>query len=420
MSENIESQNNGAIVSSNKENELRQVTDALLNDTCTELAGKRTMSVPITSLAGLGASVSSLIPALRTVTGTATFNVQGLYTLANAGAGDVLKQAKDSLLWGALKTNSGASKMAKFQKVGSLDASTVTRLPINPSTMMMAVALHSIEVKLDRIEKTAQEIIDFLNAEKESEIEADVQILSGIISKYKLNWDNEQYVSSNHKMVLDIQRTALKNMRVYQKQVASLLGKANSIVTQNSVDSTLADLQKKFKYYRMALYTYALSSLLEIMLGGNYREEYISTVEFEIQQFATDYHNFFEKSMIRLQQLGNGAIGTKILKGLGTAGQAAGKYIGSIPTVSDGPVDEWLHDIGVRFSDTARQREKKAVQEFAMLGNPNTSILTDRMQDMIQIYNHTETICFDSERIYLVGESVEPEKAENAAQEVEE
>ena len=244
-----------------------------------------------------------------------------------------------------------------------------------------------------------------LVCEKESEIEADVQTLSGIISKYKLNWDNERYVADNHKMALDIQRNALKNMRVYQKQVSAMLEKKQFLVAQNNVDSMFADLQKKFKYYRMALYTYSLASLLEIMLGGNFKEEYISTVKAEVEQFAADYRDSFGKASIYLEQLGNAAIDAKVLKGLGVAGQSVGKFIGSIPGVQKGPVDELLQEKGVLLSDKAGALEGKAVRGFSALGNPETSVLTERMEDMIQIYNHTESICFDRERIYLVGES---------------
>ena len=404
MSETTELQSGGAVIPAEKQHDLRQVTEALLMDTGVDLAKCRTMSVPITSLASLGAAVSSMIPALRTVTETTTINMQGLYTLANAGVGDVLKAAKNGNFWGVLKPAEGKSKLAQLQQAGPISTSTVTTLPLDPAAMMMAVALYSIEQKLDKIEAMQRQIVDFLICEKESEIEADVQILSGIISKYKLNWNNEHYVAGNHKMVLDIQRTALKNMRVYQKQVSALLDKKQLFTVQNNVESTFADLQKKFKYYRMALYTYSLASLLEIMLGGNFREEYIGTVKAEIEQFAMDYRNFFEKASIRLERLGNDAIDSKLLKGLGAAGQAAGMLIGAVPGIRRGPVDELLQEKGARLAVKASRLEEKAVREFAALGNPGTSVLTERMQDMIQIYSHTERICFDRERIYLVGE----------------
>ena len=78
--------------------------------------------------------------------------------------------------------------------------------------MMMAVALFSIESDLANIAEMSQQIISFLEMEKESEIEADVETIMGIATKYKQNWDNEHFVAGNHKLVLDIQRTARKNM----------------------------------------------------------------------------------------------------------------------------------------------------------------------------------------------------------------
>lgn len=406
MSEAVKLQKSGAAAPAEMQNELRQVTDALLMDGGAAPARYQTMSVPITSLASLGAAVSSMVPALRTVTETTTVNMKGLYTLANASVGDTLKVAKNGNFWGAFKTADGKSKFAQLQQAGPIDVSTVTTLPVNPATMMMAVALHSIEQKLDKIEETQQRIVDCLICEKESEIETDMQILSGIISKYKFNWDNERYVTNNHKQVLDIQCRERKNMLVYQKQILSLPEKNQLLVAQNNVESALADFQKKFKYYRMALCTYSLASLLEIMLGGNFKEEYISEVKTEIEQLALDYRNYFDKASVRLEKLGSTVIDAKVMKGLGAAGQYVGKFIGTVPGVRRGPVDELLQEKGARLALRANGLEERAVREFAVLGNPETSIITERMQDMIQIYNHTERICFDRERIYLVGEPV--------------
>ena len=400
----IKSVDSGASIPYEDQNILNQATDdAVHMDIEVDLLKYKNMSVPITSLASLGATVSSMVPALRTVTEATTVNMQGLYTLANASVGDTLKTAKNGNFWGAYKTADGASKFAQLKPTGPVDVSTVTTLPINPATMMMAVALHSIEQKLDKIEEVQQQIIDFLIYEKEAEIEADVQMLSGIISKYKLNWDNEHYVANSHKLVLDIQRTALKNMRIYQKQVFALLEKKQLFVAQNNVESMFADFWKKFKYYRIALYTYALASLLEIMLGGNFKEEYIDIAKEEIEKFAIDYRNLFERASIRLEKFGNGAIDTKVLKGIGTAGQAVGKFIGSVPGVRKGHVDEMLQENGASFAAKANFLEEKAVREFAVLGNPGTAILTAQMQDIIQIFNYTESICFDREYIYLAG-----------------
>ncbi len=385
------------------ENDLIELTEGMLLDARATINNKKTLSVPIAELSTLGAGVSSLIPALNTVTQTTTFATEGLYQLANAGVGDVLKVAKNGNFWGAFKTADGASKFAQLQAAGPLSATTTTAAAINPAIMIMAVALFSIEKELGNIAEMEKQILSFLEVEKESEIEADVETLMNIVTKYKLNWDNEHFVASNHKLVLDIQRTARKNMNAYQKKVNEVLKAKQFIVTQNKVNSIFADLEKKFKYYRLSLYTFSLASLMEIMLSGNFKEEYISGIKDEIREMSQTYRDLFGECSVRLEKMGNSALEANVVKGLGTAGKAVGKFIGNIPLVKEGPVDEFLQDKGAQLKSNAIRMEKKYVGAFAAIGNPGTGMLVEKMKDMVQIYNHTSQICFDKEKIYLMA-----------------
>ena len=129
-----------------------------------------------------------------------------------------------------------------------------------------------------------KQILSFLETEKESEIEADVETLINIINKYKFNWDNEHYVSNNHKLVLDIQRNARKNMNTYQKKVNEIINSKQIIVAQSKINSILLHLERNFKYYRLSLYAFSMASLLEIMLSGNFMEEYIAGIMDEIKK----------------------------------------------------------------------------------------------------------------------------------------
>lgn len=78
-----------------KETALIEIADGLLFDARANIAEQKSLSVPIAELATLGAGVSSLMPALRTVTQTTTINTTGLYQLANAAVGDTLKVASN-------------------------------------------------------------------------------------------------------------------------------------------------------------------------------------------------------------------------------------------------------------------------------------------------------------------------------------
>lgn len=394
----------GEVASVDGENDLLEVTEGLLIETRNTIENQTTMSVPLAELATLGAGVASLIPAFNVVTTTTTLPTNGLYRIANQAVGDTLKMAQNGNAWGAMKTAAGKSKMVQLAEAGPITATSQAVSAINPATMMMAVALFSIEQEFGKIEDMQKQIISFLEIEKESEIEADVESLMGIIKKYKDNWDNERFVSGNHNQVLTYQNRARKNMLGYQKKITETIEKKQLIVAQTNVKQTFVDLEKKFKYYRLSLYTFSLSSLMEIMLSGNFKETYIVGIKDEIREMSDAYRTLFDKSSSYLEKLGGSALEANVLKGVGTAGKAVGKLIGSIPFIKEGPVDEFLQDGGTHLKKNAIGMEKEAVHRFAALSNPGTHVFLDKMGDMIQIYNHTDKICFDDKRIYLVSD----------------
>lgn len=402
MGDIVELSNEG-IAPIDESKDLMEITEGLLLDTKSSIENKKTMSVPIAELSALGAGVASLVPAFNTVTTTTTLATDGLFTIANKVAGDTLKMAKNGNAWGAMKTATGGSKMVQLAEAGPLTATSQAVSAINPTTMMMAVALYSIEKQLGEIAETQKQILSFLEIKDEAGIEGDLETLSELINNYKHNWDNEIYVQNSHKMVMDIKRTARSNMLASQKRVAELVASKKLVVGQGQVKSTLSEMEKRFKYYQLALYTYSLASMMEIMLGGNYKEEYITGIKDEIIKLSGNYRELFEKSSLYLEKLGRSAVEANVLKGIGTAGKAVGKFIGSIPLVKEGPVDEFLQDGGANLKKNAIGMEKQAVHQFAALSNSGTHIFVNKMEDMIQIYNHTERICFDDKQIYLVA-----------------
>ena len=383
------------------EDSITVLTEEMLTEARNSINCGKALSIPIAGLSTLGAGVASLIPALNTITQTTTIPTEGLFRLANANVGDTLKVAKNGNFWGAYKNT---NKFVQLKEAGPLSATSKTTAPINPAMMMMAVALFSIEKELGRIADMEKQIISFLEIEKESEIEADVETLMGIVTNYKINWDNENYVTSNHKLVLDIQRTARKNILVYQKMIDEIINSNKLIVDQSKVKSTLADLEKKFQYYRLSLYIFSLASVTEVMLGGNFKEEYIIGVKDEICLMSEKYRELFSESSIHLEKMGNHALDTNIAKGIGTAGKTVGKLIGQIPIVKKGPVDEFLQDAGENLKRNAEKMEKNAVRSFAEIGNPHTGMFVEKLNTIIKIYNHTSQIFFDKDNIYLLTE----------------
>lgn len=362
---------------------------------------KGSFTVPIDKLAILGTGVSSLIPALRTVTVKNTVNLKGLYTVANSDVNAVLQTARDGTFWPSLKLADKTRKLAKLKPADDLTSISTMTAAINPATMMMVVALYSIEQKLDSIEKMQKELLSFLEKDKTSEIEGDAQTLFSLLQKYKFNWDNERFLQSSHKMVLDLQRSARKNIIFYQKSISESIKLGQFFTVNAQIKKTLNNFIKSFQYYRFSLYTFSLASLLEIMLGGDFKEEYIQSEKDEIEAMAMSYRKLFSKVSVYLENMGERAVKSNLLKGLGSACKAAGKFIGAVPKVKEGNIDEFLYTHSEKLKLMGLCMEQDTLKIFARMNDPGIAVFTEKMEDMALIFNHTSKLCFDEKNIYL-------------------
>lgn len=360
------------------------------------------LGVPLSQLSELGNGVSSLLSEFNKVTQTAAETKQTIYQLANSDVGDALKMVKKGDFWEAFKTVGGETKCSHIKTPDSISKTGSVALKANPATMMMAVALFSIEKELGNIEEMQEKILSFLEAEKQAEIKADVGMLTKIITQYKHNWDDERFISTKLNTLDAVQLRASKNMIFYRDQVSEALKAKKLIVMGNKVNSTLAEMQKKFKYYRLSLYTFSLSSLAEIMVRGNFKEENIQTAINEIKKGTNEYRALFGECSAYLEKMSKGSVETNLLKGAGAASNAMGKLIGNIPKVKDKQANGFLIEKGEKLKDNAQKGCLEVVESFAEMGNPNTGGILRQLEDMNQIYNKTTGICFDMENLYLV------------------
>ena len=378
--------------------EKAALSDWFVADTETDLSRAEVFRMPIEGFATLGPAVAALLPQFRTVVQTTTVKSDGLYRLANKASGDVLKKAKNGNFWGAFKKADGGSRFAQLQKAGPIKAESVTVMPIDPVTLMVAAALFTIERKLDAIEETQKQILVSMEREQEAQIEADVKTLNSTLREFKFNWDKEVFVNGHYKQALDIKRKAEQNLQIYQKKLAEGLKPKNPFAAV-SLNPALKD----FKYYQISLYIYSLSSFVELMLLGDFREEHIQKIKEEIEERSMTYRTIYNECSVAVEKIADNDAQANIMDGIGGAGKMLGGLIGSIPLIKEGPVDEWLQDVGDGLKKSATGMKKKPVEILSSVSNPGTGIFIEKMDTLNTICNHTEKICFDREQVYLVA-----------------
>lgn len=382
---------------------LMEVSEALLADTTNRINSSNTISMPISELASLGGVVAAIVPQLNSITSPVKEGSETLYQLVNAGVGDTLKIAKNGNSWGAIKTAEGTSKMAQFKAVNPAEITTGVGPVIDPVTMIMAVALFSIEQELGKIERIGKQILSFIQEDKESQIEGDIDVLMNTMREYKHNWNNEKYNQNHAMLALDIKRKAIHNIRFYKKRVTDIQSKSHVIVGNSTIDSVNAQLQDSLRYYRLSLYTYSLASFMEVMLLGNYQEKNFTEVKNTIDNYSLEYREVFTSCSTYLEAVAKDSIEKVTVKGLGVVENTLGNIIGSIPLVKEGQVDEWLLKNASHLKETAEGMDKDVLEQLASVANPGTSIFVDKLDEMIRIYNSTEQIYCDEKKIYLVA-----------------
>jgi len=364
----------------------------------TDIKEKELFSIPIEELSTLGPGAASLLSQIQDLTDAKRLGNGKLYRVANWEKGAVLKQAKDGSFWGSMKTKTKASKMVKFEEVSPLGSVGL----ISPTTIMMTAAFYSIEKKMDKIAETSDQIFSFLENEKESQIQADLELLNSTLKELKFNWDKEVFVNGHYKLILDIKRNAAKDIRTYQKEVAELQ-KANSFVeTSASVNALIKKVLKKYKFYQMSLFIFAMASYSEILLLGDFREEHILKVREEIESLSATYKEAFALSTLSIEKAAKVTIESNALKGLGTVGKTIGNMIGSIPKFKEGQVDEWFIKSGEFLENGGKGLEKGLVKKFKDTADPMTDLFVEKIDMLDTIFNKTSAICCDNEKIYLL------------------
>ena len=121
-------------------------------------------------------------------------------------------------------------------------------IPVDPMMTAMAIMLVRIDKKLDDIQKTQKQILDFLNRDKESKLLADLDLLMEMTKNYKFNFDNKEYLRTKLNLTEAINRSAAANINFYRKQIEELVRDNGFIHLNMNTDEKMDKLQDQFFY----------------------------------------------------------------------------------------------------------------------------------------------------------------------------
>lgn len=346
--------------------------------------------IPLSEISSLGVAFEPLASAVQHVfPGDGSASILCKVTLPK---GTHLAEFKNGI--GNLGTALDANNQIAGQAV-------LNPLVCNPTMIFMAAALSGINKKLDRIQETQQEILDFLVQKEKSELKGDLKFLGQILNDYKHNWNNDRYKTANHIKVLDIRQEAERKIDFYHEQIAAQLKKKSWIHGDRSVQRQLDRIVDGFGDYQMALYAHAFSSFLEVMLQENFDSAYLDSISQKIEDYSFQYRELYSKCYEGIEQYSKTSLQAHALRGIATINRTAGEAIAKLPGISKSPVDEALIGAGERLEKMDEKRRTKTMQVLIDKQSGVVRPFIDSINTVNRLYNQPLSMLFDGDTLYL-------------------
>ncbi|NMA73157.1 MAG: hypothetical protein GX963_03150 [Bacteroidales bacterium] len=346
-----------------------------------------TQKFPIEKAAALGVAFQPLTQLVSYAVGGA--GQSGLYFVNTAGK-TMFKSGGKFI--GNLKAADGG--------VGG-GLARMTKVPLDPTMLCMAVAILAVEKKLDAIHEAQKEILAFLELKEEAKLKGNLNALADVMNNYKFNWDNDKYKDHKHILVQDIKRDAEQCIILYRDQLTKALSKKTLFYSGQEVKAKLNKTMARLNDYQLALYTFSFSSFLEVMLLENFDTKYLNSIASKIQEYSGDYTTLYEKCAEKIEKDSKASLEGYALKGLSKLSSGAGKIVEKIPVISKSQLDENLLKAGGILRDVDTNRTQNVMQILADSQTYYISLFVENIHTIDNLYNQSMQLMFDSENIYI-------------------
>lgn len=340
-------------------------------------------------LAALGVGFETVKDTLINVLSSGT---SGIYRVTVPAGGHLAESAGENI--GAVLSDE-TNKIIGQARLDPIDC--------DPTMLFMGITLMSIQMKLDEIEETQEEILDFLVQKEKASLRGNLHFLMDAISNYKYNWNNEQYKNTNYVKALDIRQESEKSILLARQQIEKALAKKELIETDQSVAKKVDKLKSGMSDYQLAVYLVGLSYYAEILFQGNFDSNYLKSITDKMDQYSYDYRVLYTKVYEELSKAKNSAIQGVLLKGVGNVGKGLGSAIGKVPIVNKGKVDELMQSGGDKLKRMRKKQDKKELSQLLPQKSCNVEPFINTLDMIDDLYNKPVEIAVDRDNLYVLN-----------------
>ena len=346
----------------------------------------------VVSSSGVASGIAEIIGAISMTSGD-------LYRVKfPKGVKGVLATAKDgSGQLGAILKDDGGLAQARLTHA----ADTSKILP-SISSLCQSLALAAVSTAVNDVKQDQENIINFLNADKEADLKSNLLALQDITENLKYNLSNESYKTAATVKILDIKVNAQKNIMFYKEQIPQII--KNNRVLHTKTDKVISDVSRMFRYYRLSAHLYSFASLMEVQVTDAYDEVTLNGVKKRIEDYALDYRLFYTECYNLLDNLIAKSAPSIVMKGASYTSSAVGKTVGKIPKLRDTQLDETLIENGNKLQDFRNTLADKKALEFSEFRDSDLYAFRDAIEKIDFVYNQSNEMIIGEEKLYVLAE----------------
>lgn len=373
--------------------------------------------VPLAELTALGTAFASLPEAFRTVTQTVQVSGEGLYRVTDVAGkaidASALFSFKDGTgLLGSFKDAAGNLNQARLNPAGPQVAEVATSVPYDPTALFMAAALMEINQKLDAIQETQQQMFDYLKSKDKGKLQANLEQLAEVMQSYRFYCNDEGQMRSQRNLVVGIRKEAKEAIRHHQLVVIGLLKRAGAIHIDKEVRDKAGSVRSELEQYRVSVYLYAFSTFLDVMLHGNFEEDYLQSLVEKIEDESIGYRQLYTQAYDLIEADADSSVRAVALGGLSGAMGFLSKTIEKTPIGEHTQIDEALGEASKGLGDFNEGMKTDMMSELIEASRSDVRPFIDNIENVSRLYNEPVMLIADEVAVYVLpGDSAQFESS---------
>ena len=351
---------------------------------------RRYNKIPLDKIASLGVGMTAVTTAITTAASEGAGT--GLYWVTVPNGGNLMQFKDKTAYLGSVKAANGG--------VGGGQA-RLNPLSCDPTMIFMAATMYCVNMKLDAIQETQEDIMKFLEQKEKAELRGNIIVLGDIIENYKFNWNNDQYLRNNHMKVLDIRQKAEQSILFAQARIKDIASKKKIIPISTDVNTKVRKLNKVFEDYQLAMYTFAMASYVETMLLKNFEREYMANIADKIEEYSIKYREMYTDSYNTLAQLSDKSVDNIVISGLGKVSKVAGEAVASMPLISKSELDENLIAVSDIIGSSDEVIRNNRLSQLVSKQSSYVTPYIDSIRMLGELHDKPLNIMFDKDNLYI-------------------